>query len=171
MTRLAGSPPLSAVASKRCTRGSRWEGGRATSYMRTYLQKPFARQNIEMGSPTRWDADILSYFCRLRDYGLLMVPYGTTLKPPDQNTVSLDSNRERLDVLFEQTPDYCGDDDCDRSLSTVFIDRAHSARSRFQNPEFFFRIWFYKNYQNLLRSRIIFHQPSAFFLNGFKSWA
>ncbi len=74
--------------------------------------KTLARQDFEMASPTHWDADILSYFCELRQYRVLVVPHGTTLKPPAQNTVSLDSHRERLDVLFEQTPDYCGDDDC-----------------------------------------------------------
>ena len=71
-----------------------------------------AQQDFEMASPTRWHADVLSIFCKLREYSVLIIPSGTTLRAPARNTVSVESQRDRLDVLFWQMPEQCDDDDC-----------------------------------------------------------
>ena len=70
---------------------------------------------LGQGTPTRWSADFISNFCELRDYEVIIVPYGHVPKIPQKNKSDFDGvhdYKNRFEALFTQNPENCTDDDC-----------------------------------------------------------
>jgi hypothetical protein len=90
-------------------------------------------QGFDLATPLLWDTNRLTAFCGERDYEMSVVPRGEVPMPPAHNDYHPGAKdggdpdlpyrenarhdpyvgyRQRLEAIFPQKPDNCGDDDC-----------------------------------------------------------